>query len=395
MAIFKTSVIKYNGPQDALVWKYENPNSVFEEDEIPTLGRLIVDEFYEAILFANGNFIGKFPAGARHLNTQTVPGLTDVYKTFCGGNPFPCKVYFVNIVHQLELKWGTQGGITINDPIYDIFLHVGCCGTMAIKIIDSVKFLLKFVGNKDLFDNKDLISTFRGIISSNVKNYISKIMIQGKVSFFDMNAHIYDVGLIVKRALDVIFEDYGVQIQQFNIESIDVPADDYKEIQKAKSLSTSRRIQGYTWKEEQMYKILDDAASNTGSSSQMMGAGMGLGMGLGVGAPMGRAFGDVANNAFNSNSSAPGNNPQGTSAPPYQNDNGGENISVNSFFQQTSQPTTSTNSNEKTCINCHQQIPVDSMFCPKCGTKQSSVCPNCGNQVQPDAAFCYKCGTKL
>ena len=139
-------IIKFEGPKDALVWKNPGKDYVISGDEkFNVLSQLIVDEFYEAILFINGNALDLFKPGRHTLNTQNIPLLTEFYNKMTGGTPFPCKVYFINKTNQLELKWGTKGGITLNDPIYDIFLHVGCCGTMAVHISDSRRFLLKFV----------------------------------------------------------------------------------------------------------------------------------------------------------------------------------------------------------------------------------------------------------
>ena len=221
-------------------------------------------------------------------------------------------------------------------------------------------------------------------------------MIQGKVSFFDMNAHIYDVGMLVQKVLGGIFEGYGISIEQFNIESIDVPKEDYDEISKAKSTSTSRKIQGFSWQEEQMYAILDDAAKNEGTSSQMMGAGMGLGMGVGMGAPLGRAFGDMTNNAFGGVQGGNGGGNIPKAAAP-STTNGNENINVNNFFNHPQQAEASQPEGSKFCPTCGNKVPSDAMFCSKCGTKLSTVskCPTCGAEVEPGSMFCCKCGTKL
>lgn len=390
-------IIKFEGPKDALVWKNPGKDYVISGDEkFNVLSQLIVDEFYEAILFINGNALDLFKPGRHTLNTQNIPLLTEFYNKMTGGTPFPCKVYFINKTNQLELKWGTKGGITLNDPIYDIFLHVGCCGTMAVHISDSRRFLLKFVGNKDTFSNDDLLANLRGIVSSHVKNFISKLMIQGHVSFFDMNAHIYDVGLLVQKVLNNIVEEFGITIDLFNIEAIDVPKEDYEAITQAKSAATSRKIQGFTWQEEQMYAILDDAAKNEGTSSNMMGAGMGLGMGVGVGAGMGRAFGDMSSNVFGGQQGANNMNaPKPNVAP--SSSNGNEGIDVNNFFnpqqsaQQPAQPGT------KFCSNCGAQAPQTAIFCSQCGTKfpAEAVCPTCGAKLAPNAMFCSQCGTKV
>lgn len=397
-------VIKFEGPKDALVWKNPGKEYAISGDEkFNTLSQLIVDEFYEAILFVNGNALDLFKPGRHTLSTQNIPLLTNFYNKMVDGTPFPCKVYFINKTNQLELKWGTKGGITLNDPIYDIFLHVGCCGTMAVHISDSRRFLLKFVGNKDSFGNDDLLANLRGIVSSHVKNLISKLMIQGKVSFFDMNAHIYDVGLLVQKVLNEIVSEFGITIDLFNIEAIDVPQDDYREINEAKSKSTSRKIQGFTWQEEQLYSVLSEAASNEGTSSTMMGAGMGLGMGAGMGVGMGRAFGDMTSQAFGGGSMGAnmgGGNSMINNVPKQERpatSNGNENINVNNFFNPQPQQAPAPQGGVKFCTSCGAQAPSDAMFCSKCGNRfpAATNCPGCGGAIDPEAMFCSKCGTRL
>ncbi|MEG2117414.1 MAG: SPFH domain-containing protein, partial [Clostridia bacterium] len=263
----------------------------------------------------------------------------------------------------LELKWGTQGAITINDPIYEIFLHVGCCGTMAIKIADSRKFLLKFVGNKNIFGNQDLINNLRGLISSRVKDYISKIMINGKVSFFDMNAHIYDVGLMIQEQLAPVFLEYGIAIELFNIETIDVPREDYDSISKAKELKTSRKIQGFSWQEEKKFEVMDSMAKNEGSGSGIMNAGLGMGVGLGVGGAMGGSFSKLANSVF---SDQPQAQPQSVAPESVNSSVENKNVDVNSIIKPSGENVAPS---KKYCTNCGQELNIDAKFCSKCGNR--------------------------
>ena len=94
-----------------------------------------------------------------------------------GQTSFPCKVFYINKVHQMDITWGIPGEITLNDPQYDIFLHIGMCGNMNFRINDggARKFMLKLVGFRDNFDAEEMISKFRGIIKQYVKSAISKI----------------------------------------------------------------------------------------------------------------------------------------------------------------------------------------------------------------------------
>lgn len=46
------------------------------------------------------------------------------------------------------------------------------------------------------------------------------------------------------------------------------------------------------------------------------------------------------------------------------------------------------------CNNCGQNVPDDSLFCPKCGTKVTAArCTGCGAVLTADAKFCSNCGT--
>lgn len=397
MAFVET--IKFEGPQDALVWRNSGKEYLLNGDEgIDAGSQLIVDEFYEAILFANGNALDLFKPGRHTLVTQNIPMLKAQYERLTEKTPFPCKVYFINKVHQLELKWGTQGAIAVDDPVYNIFLHVGCCGTMAVRIADSRKFLLKFVGNKETFTNSDLIANMRGIISSRVKDYISKIMILGSVSFFVMNAKIYDIGEMVMQQLQPVFDGYGLEIQFFNIETIDVPKEDYNELQAAKQRGAGRVAEGTTWDKERMYEVLKAAAENEGMAGNMMGAGMGLGMGAGMGVPMGQAMGSISNSVFGS-MGADANSPFGNSNQPTEprtvnTQNSGKDLNVGTFLNgQNSHVQT----NGIFCPWCGQKVAAGSRFCSFCGHKieARSFCKACGAETAPGAAFCSSCGSKL
>lgn len=229
-------VIKFEGPQDALVWK-------FPIEDFNATSQLIVDETHEALLVVNGNAADLFTAGRRTLSVPNIPIARTLIEIPTGGNsPFPCKVFFINKVHAMDLLWGTQGPIALEDPLYDIFMHVMANGSMSVSVENSRKFMLKIVGFRDRFTPDDLIAKFRGIISSHVKDCISKIMINGMLSYFMMNAHLFELSGVIKERLDKVFEEYGVRIEFFNIETIEVPEADYKKVSEAKERRTSRLI---------------------------------------------------------------------------------------------------------------------------------------------------------
>ena len=385
-----SQVLKFDGPIDSLIWKHPI-------EDFNTTTQLIVDETHEALLVLNGNACDLFGPGRHTLESANIPIAKRIINIPTDGQtPFPCKVFFINKVHQMDMTWGIPGEITLNDPVYDIFLHVGLCGNLNMVVNDSRKFLLKIVGFRASFNGEELVAKFRGIIKQYVKAYVSKIMNVGKVSFFDMNENLFDISEVVKEQLIPIFDDYGVEILQFNIEAINVPDEDYESVKRAKEGRTSRMIQGYTWQEERQMQVAEKFAGNEGTMGNIGGA---VG-GFMVGGAFGGNIASLARNAL-SPDSIPTEKPikdlRNIASPvDVQELTSTIGKEQNVQEQPINNETSSVTSNEeiKFCTGCGNQLTSDMLFCPKCGTKQAKVCPNCQTPLMEDAMFCHKCGTK-
>lgn len=419
-------VIKFEGDPNQLIWKHP-------VEDFNTTSQLIVDETHEALLVINGNAADLFGPGRHTLSTSNIPLLRNIIEIPTGGKtPFPCKVFFINRVHQMDMKWGTQSAIPMEDPLYDIFMHVMLHGSISVSVDESRKFILKLVGFRDRFDATTLVSKFRGIISSHVKDAISKIMIDGKLSYFMISSHLLEISEVLKERLSEIFEEYGIRVEFFNIEAIEVPERDYIEISHAKKLRTGRLIQGYTWQEERQMMIAEKFAANPGSMGQIGGI-MGGTMG---GIVMGNTISEVARNALGGGLNTVSEtlkNVSGIKGAMGANTTSGAGFDAASFLanqapqpvqmplqpevepqnsinaqvmpeksadtQSTRIPTEEKNvtpSGGKFCAQCGTPLQPGAKFCFECGTKvASNVCPGCGSEVKPGMKFCFECGTKL
>lgn len=423
-----SQILKFEGSLDDLIWKHPIEN-------FNTTSQLIVDETHEALLVVNGNACDLFGPGRHTLETPNIPLVKKIINIPTDGQtPFPCKVFFFNKVHQMDMRWGIPGEITLDDPKYDIFLHIGLCGNMNFVISDSRKFILKAVGFREDFDGNELVNKFRGIIKQYVKSYIAKIMNVGKVSYFDMNENLFEVSNVVKEQLIPIFADYGIEVLVFNIESITVPDEDYEAVRRAKERRASRKLEGYTWQEEKQMEVAKEFAGNDGTLGGIGGA---VG-GFLAGGAFGGSIADIARNALggqmpsgNGTSAGTGqeSNLGGTSMG-MPGTNPGQGFDVNGFLSNMGQPVNTNNQNMvsnnaefnnqpvndfmsnnqvtdntmsennvsqvqgKFCVQCGNSLTSDMMFCPKCGTRQGKVCPNCNTSLSADSMFCHKCGTK-
>ena len=381
-------VIKFEGPQDALVWK-------FPVEDFNATSQLIVDETHEALLVVNGNAADLFTAGRRTLSVPNIPLARKLIEIPTGGNsPFPCKVFFINKVHQMDLLWGTQGPIALEDPLYDIFMHVMANGSMAISVDNSRKFLLKMVGFRDNFSNDELIAKFRGIISSHVKDCISKIMINGMLSYFMINAHLFELSGVIKERLDVIFEEYGINIQYFNLETVEVPEEDYKKVSEAKERRSSRLIEGYTWVEERQMMIAEKFAGNEGTMGNVGGAVGGFMMG----GALGGSIVDIARSALDPEkvpTAPPPKDAAGSHARPGQAPGA---MDVGAFFRPKTEEAAGEAGTEA-CPTCGATLAAGAKFCPECGgrierNEGTVVCPGCGKTVAK-GKFCSECGFRF
>ena len=301
-------VIQFEGPIDALVWK--SPVEDFNTSSI-----LIVDETHQALVLVNGTQYGLYGPGRHVLETPNLPLAKKIINIPTGGKTsFPCKVFYVNMVHQMAMDWGIPGNINLEDPVYQVFLKIGAHGNVNFVITDCIKFLEKLVGFRDRFNPQELINPdtgmFRGIINKWVTNDISKIMITGGISYFTISENLFEISEAVKEQLSGVFSDYGIGIQEFVIEGITANENDIKEIAEAKRLYMSRKIQGYTWQDERKMSILETAAGNTGAMGGMQGAVGGFMMG----GAFGGSLADMAKSVLTGGGSTGGGTGEGSGA---------------------------------------------------------------------------------
>lgn len=375
-----SQVINFEGNVDEMVWK--SPVEDFNTSSI-----LIVPETHVALLVVNGNACDLFPPGRHTLETPNIPLVKRIINIPTNGKTsFPCTVYYINKVHQMDITWGIPGEITLNDPTYDIFLHIGMCGNMNYRINDegARQFMLKLVGFRSHFNSEEMIAKFRGIIKQYVKSAISKIMNVGKVSYFDMNENLFEISQVVKEQLIPIFLDYGIDVLEFNIETITVPDEDFEAVKRAKERNTARKIEGISIHEENQYEILKTAAGNTGAMGSMSGAVGGFMMG----GAFGGSIADMARSAFGGGG---GTDAVSHTMPEKMGGGSSGPFDVNGFMSgyMKKDPAPAA---EETAGGAVEEVKEDA---PHMAPKGGKFCNECGHPLAPGAKFCDECGAKV
>ena len=361
-------VIKYVGDNDILVSK-----SYIQD--INAKSQLIVNESQEALFYKDGQALDLFLSGRHSLDTDNLPFFKKLFsKIFNKNTPFDCYVFFINKVMALDILWGTDSPIVVNDPQVNMQIHVGANGQTGIRVVDSRKFVIKVVGQLEEYSVMTVKRAIKGAMMMSIKNCIARTIIKNQVSILEIAANLREISEMIRLELNQDLADMGLEAVHFYVNNISAHPDDlkiYRELQaemlrgqtkarlraiEGQGEAEFRRAQGYTYQDEMNAEILKTAAGNQGMAGAMMGAGMGVGMGFGFGQQM-------------------------------------NNVMGQQFNQQPQQPS----GNMTTCPECGTQVPSGSKFCSGCGkpiVPKKKFCMNCGNELASDARFCPNCGSK-
>lgn len=378
-------VVKYEGPNDIFVWK-------FPGEDFNTLSQLIVHESQEAIFFKDGQALDIFGAGRYTLHTQNIPLIRRIVNLpFNGESPFHCEVYFINKTVSMDVLWGTPSPMPIQDAIYKIILPVSANGQFGVRVVDGKKLLLNLVGTVAQFDQTTLRNYFKGILLTNIKDYIAKQFVQKQISFLEIQSHLKEISFGIQNELAEEFSKYGIELVNFTVNDITPPENDpsYMQLKKALAKKAEMSVMGYDYQQERTFNILDKAAQNEGAAAGIMNAGMGLGMGFNIGGIVGGAMGNVASNIVNTDVKSP------SVKESKKCKKCGETLPDGAKFCLSCGEKVEEESKDLVkCPKCGASVP-NGKFCLECGYKFVTVCSKCGASLIPGAKFCLECGNKI
>ena len=238
-----------------------------------------------------------FTSGTYKLSTNNYPFISRLRNAFSGGiSTFNCVVYFVRKAVSMEIYWGTDSPVQVRDPIFQIACDVQARGSYKVSIDDSAKFLTKLIGNNVFLTTQaELTNFFRSQFLMHIKTNLAKAIKNSGEELIGINAQQEVIANELSKIIENIFDEYGIYLQTFAIESIDVV--DNENRQKLEDAISSKGVMGIlgdNWDKQKQYELLKDVANNPGSGGL---AGVGAGMGMGFG--MGGAFGQMAGGMFN------------------------------------------------------------------------------------------------
>lgn len=433
-------VIKYEGDNSTFIWKHPL-------EDFNSMTQLIVHESQEAVFFMNGEALDVFGPGRHILETQNIPKIGAVLKRSVGDvSPFHCEVYFINKTVQMALKWGTDSKVRYIDPEYGIPIELGACGEMNLKVENSLKLLIKLVGTTNGIAwgenganfTKSLQSSFKPLISMQVKSNLSSAIKEKNISVLEVDEHLDELSEVLKSKIVPGFEEYGLSIPNFYLTTIVLPETDpnFKRVRELHTVSLQVRMaraeaqvksaqalaeadvtaarrqielerqttQTEVAKREAERKIISAQADAESmkiegfAEAEVMRAkgynqkdvmqadvqkAFAEGLGNMGGSGGGSTMGDIVGLGV------------GLKAAGMIGNQVGDMFNMNSS-------TVTTSSSEETieCSQCGNKLPAGAKFCLECGTRvvvldsNEIICPACGENT-PKGKFCMKCGTPL
>jgi len=340
--------------------------------EIKLGAQLIVRESQAAVMFYGGKAHDVFGPGRHTLITANIPILTKILSAPWGfTSPLRAEVYFVNLKHFPNLKWGTRDPVAFRDSQLGL-VRLRAFGILNLQVIQPVLLINTLVGTQGIYTTEAVEEYLSLVVVSLFNDYMGENL----DSLLSLPGKYDEMSEDLKKRLQVEFGHFGIALSQFYINSITPPP----EVQQAIDDQSRLAVLGDLDRLVKMKAAMALEKASEGGPE----AGAGLGMGIAMMMP------GLFTEALRKGGSGPdpGQAPCpscGKSVPadskfcPYC----GKHLVI---FDQ--------------CRQCRANLPPNAKFCPKCGAstavgKQPVACPHCGTENLPDSLYCNNCGDKL
>jgi len=312
-------VLKYDGPNNVLVWKWRTKSNTSREEELRLGTQLVVNQSQEACFVKGGQLLDVFGPGTHTLSSKNLPILSSLIGlAFGGDSPFKAEVYFINKAVSMDAKFGLMP-FNMIEPNFKVPIPITSRGSFALTVSDSKSFLNKLVGTVADLDTMTISKYFRGVITEATKNAITKIAKEQVLSPLELESIVFEVATAVKGLISNTILEYGLELKLFNIEAIPIIDDDprvkkiVEEYQRlmtedtAERMRLKRRAENLdVYRIERSFDTSEKVAENMGGGiggegGNIVGTMIGLGMANPLANTMGAMMQQNTQNALNNN----------------------------------------------------------------------------------------------
>jgi membrane protease subunit (stomatin/prohibitin family) len=312
-------VLKYDGPNNVLVWKWRSKSNTSREEELRLGTQLVVNQSQEACFVKGGQLLDVFGPGTHTLSSKNLPILSGLIGlAFGGDSPFKAEVYFINKAVSMDAKFGLMP-FNMIEPNFKVPIPITSRGSFALTVSDSKSFLNKLVGTVTDLDTMTISKYFRGVITEATKNAITKIAKEQVLSPLELESIVFEVATAVKGLISNTILEYGLELKLFNIEAIPIIDDDprvkkiVEEYQRLMTEDTAERMRLKrradnldVYRIERSFDTSEKVAENMGGGiggdgGNIVGTMIGLGMANPLANTLGAMMQQNTQNALNNN----------------------------------------------------------------------------------------------
>ncbi len=251
---------------DTMVYRFERYGN-----EIKYGAKLTVRETQVAVFVSEGEIADVFMPGIYALETRNLPVLTTLqHWDHAFESPFKAEIYFFNLRHFIDLKWGTKNPLMLRDKEFGP-VRIRSFGTYAIRIGDPVVFLKEIVGTDGYFTVDEVSDQLRNLIVSR----FATIVAQADIPILDLAANYEQMSRFIEQKIAPEFEAYGLELTKLLIENISLPPNVEAALDKRTGMGLAGNLDDY------LHYSAAEALSAMGSDgASAAGEAMSMGMGF-------------------------------------------------------------------------------------------------------------------
>jgi membrane protease subunit (stomatin/prohibitin family) len=214
-------IARADSHKDAVVFKH--PDQTF-----PFWSQVTVDSDEVCLFFRDGQYVGALGPGRHTLQTQNIPFLNNLVDKMTGGNMFIAELFFVTTKPLFGQGFGGPIG-SMRDPELDLRVEPRAYGTYAFRVVEPVRFVLEFWGQKATNDPQAPLEWVRDQLMMGVRTTLTRLIKQGELTFMDLGTAGPDVAAaIVKDCPDLT--KIGVQVLEIAKLNLNLTEQDQKRI---------------------------------------------------------------------------------------------------------------------------------------------------------------------
>lgn len=184
----------------------------------------------------------------RIIETNNFPVLASIVGlAYDGGTPFQAEVYFINLAHIVQVRFGVPF-FDVYDPRFaDFAVPVAVRGTVSFKINDYRGFIkLHRLSN---FNVDDFQTQIRDAVSRYIKNVVTKVHVDNNIPVIQLESRIGQINDIIENDIsERLKEKFGVIVSGVDIGAIEIDksSEGYRELMSVTKDITTARVQSET-----------------------------------------------------------------------------------------------------------------------------------------------------